>query len=316
MPALAPDRRNERIALGALSVVCVIWGATFLLMEAGTDALRACFGNAPLANGAQFLAVRFLLALLAMPILVRGCVAAADRTAWKHGFWLSLVFSAAFLLQIFGLAQDDIHPSQSAYLTSLYVVATPVLGSIVHRRLPSAGVILGVPLALVGAAFIAGPPSGGLSTGAWSTIACAVVFGGQILMTDYSSRRVHPAALTVTMLAFSALWMVLALILAPGGLARLAGADRFCPLRSPSFLGSELVCALLATVLVVSLFNRWQKELSPSRAALVYTTEPIFAAIISVAAGRDRITGWLLFGGAMILAANVVAEVVGKKVRS
>lgn len=315
MSVAAPDRKRERIAIAVLLGVCIIWGATFLLMEAGTDALRACYGNDSLANGAEFLAVRFILAAATMPILVRGCVKAATREAWKHGFWLSLIFSAAFLTQIFGLAQDDVHPSQSAYLTSLTVVATPVIGSVLYRKLPSRGVVLGIPLALVGAAFIAGPPSGGLSAGAWSTIACAVLFGGQILLTDHSSRKVDTSALTFTMLSFSAVWMTLALLAAPGGVARLMGPERFCPLRSASFIGIELVCALVATVLVVSLFTRWQKELSPSRVAILYTTEPIFAAVISIVAGRDRITGWLIFGGAMILAANLVAELTPRTLR-
>jgi drug/metabolite transporter (DMT)-like permease len=310
--AAQPERSRKRAAVGALLVVCVIWGSTFLLMEAGTDALRDCYGAEPLANGAHFLAVRFVLAAVAMPLLLPGCLR-VDRAAWRHGFWLSVVFSGAFLLQIYGLGQDDVRPSQSAYLTSLYVVATPLLAAVLHRRMPPLGVLLGVPLAVLGAAFIAGPPTGGLSAGAWATLACAVLFGAQILMTDYSSRRVAPAVLTFTMLALSALWMLLALVVAPGGAARLASRSMLCPLSSPVFVGTELVCALLATVLVVWLFNRWQKELHPSRAALIYTTEPVFAAVISIAAGRDRVTGWLLFGSAMILAANLVAELAGTR---
>jgi drug/metabolite transporter (DMT)-like permease len=310
---MAPDRNRAWLATCVLLGVCVIWGSTFLLMEAGTDALRACYGDTPLTNGAEFLAVRFIIAAAAMPILVRGCVAAANRQAWTHGFWLSLVFSAAFLTQIFGLAQEDVHPSQSAYLTSLTVVATPLIGAAVYRKLPPIGVVIAIPLALLGAAFIAGPPSGGLSVGAWSTVACAILFGGQILLTDYSSRKVNTSALTFTMLTFSAGWMTLALLAAPGGIARLGDAERWCPLRSPSFIGIELACALIATVLVVTLFTRWQKELNPSRVAILYTTEPIFAAAISIVAGRDRLTGWLVFGATMILAANLVAELVGSK---
>lgn len=301
----------QRKALGALLVVCVIWGSTFLLMEIGTDALHAAWGHDPLANGAAFLAVRFILAAVALPLLVPGCVKAVNREAWRHGLALSVVLSAAFLLQIFGLGQADVHPSQSAYLTSLYVVATPILGAIVHRRAPSRGVLIAVPLALTGAAFIAGPPRGGLSIGAWSTIACAMLFGVQILMTDHASRRVDSRALTFTMLVPSALWMTLAFLIAPGGMLRLRSASLWAPFRSPAFVLSELACALLATVVVMLLMNRWQRELAPTRAAIVYTTEPIFAAILSVLAGRDTLTGWLVFGSTMILAANVAAEVPG-----
>jgi len=301
----------QRKATGALLVVCLIWGSTFLLMEVGTDALHAAWGRDALANGAAFLAVRFILAAAAMPLVVRGFMQGVNREAWKHGIALSVVLSAAFLLQIFGLGQADVHPSQSAYLTSLYVVATPILGAILHRRFPSRAVLIAVPLSLTGAAFIAGPPRGGLSIGAWSTIACAVLFGLQILMTDHASRRVEPRALTFTMLVPSAVWMTLAFLIAPGGLQRLRSASLWAPLRSPAFVLSELFCAILATVVVMLLMNRWQRELAPTRAAIIYTTEPIFAAILSIVAGRDTLTGWLVFGSTMILAANLAAELPG-----
>lgn len=301
----------QRKAVGALLLVCVIWGSTFLLMEVGTDALHGAWGRDALANGAAFLAIRFLVAAVAMALLMRGRIRGLGREAWKQGLALSVVWSAAFLLQIFGLGQADVHPSQSAYLTSLYVVATPILGALVHRRAPSRGVLVAVPLALAGAAFIAGPPRGGLSIGAWSTIACAVLFGVQILMTDHASRRVEARALTFTMLVPSAIWMTLAFLIAPGGLQRLQSASCWAPLRSPAFILSELFCSIVATVVVMLLMNRWQRELAPTRAAIIYTSEPVFAAILSVLAGRDTLTGWLFFGATMILAANLAAEVPG-----
>ena len=301
--------RAQKTAIVALTLVCMVWGSTFLLMEIGTDALADSFGtDQPLARGAFFLAVRFACSAAAMPLLLPSSIRRLDRRVWKHGFWLSTVFGLAFLFQIFGLAQQDVHPSQSAYLTSLYVVTTPLIAAVMRKRLPSLGVMVGVPLALLGAAFIAGPPRTGLSVGAWSTVACAVLFGVQILMTDYSTRRTDPLGLTFVMLLFTTLWMVGALMIAPGGSAHLFSADVLRPFRHPAFLVTEGVCALAATVGAVSLFNRFQKELDPSQAAIVYTSEPVFAALISVLAGRDTLTGWLLFGSTMILLANLAAQ--------
>lgn len=316
MTAPNPARRRLGLAVTALLGVCIVWGSSFLLMEIGTDAVEQVAGrDHKLANGAFFLAVRFVLAVLVMPIVLPKSVRNLDRATWIHGFWLATIFSAAFLLQIFGLAQADIHPSQSAYLTSLYVVATPLLASIIYRKLPPRGVLIGVPLAMTGAAFIGGPPDAGLSIGAWSTIACAILFGGQILLTDHSTRRVDPLKLTFTMLVLSAGWMILALVCAPGGWELLRPSLLSRAFANVPFVVSELICSVLATVVAVSLYNRWQKELDPSRAALLYTTEPVFASLISIGAGRDRVTGWLVFGSLMILSANVVAELVGKSKR-
>jgi drug/metabolite transporter (DMT)-like permease len=248
-----------------------------------------------------------------MPLMVPASVKRLSKAAWKLGFWVSIPFSLGFLLQIFGLAQADVPPGQSAFLTSLYVVATPILAAIVWRRLPAPGVGLGVILAVIGAAYMKGPPEGGLSIGAWATIGCALVFGVHILLTDYVTKRTDPLAITLTMIIFSIGWTGLALLIAPGGVAMFAPDKLALAFTDVVFISTEVLCAVLATVIAVSVLNRWQKELLPSRAAIVYTAEPVFAAIISIFAGRDEVTWWLAFGAGMIVAANLSAELIKRK---
>ncbi|MCB9893251.1 MAG: DMT family transporter [Planctomycetes bacterium] len=307
-------KRTRRIATAALMSVCLFWGATFLWMEQGTDALQHIYGDDNhAAIGAFFLLWRFVIAALLMPLLVPRSVKRLDRAAWKWGFWLSIPFALGFLLQIFGLAQADVPPSQSAFLTSLYVVATPILAAIVWRRLPARGVALGVVLAVIGAAYMKGPPQGGLSLGAWSTIACAVVFGAHILLTDYATKRADPMAITLVMFLCSIGWNGLALLAAPSGPAMFEPGLIARAFTDLTFLGTEVACAVFATVIAVSVLNRWQKELAPARAAIVYTAEPVLAAIISIVAGRDTVSCWLAFGATMILLANLSAEFLRKR---
>jgi drug/metabolite transporter (DMT)-like permease len=308
--------RTRRIATAALLSVCVFWGATFLWMEQGTDALQRIHGDGNhAAVGAFFLFWRFVLAAALMPLLVPRSVKRLDRRALKWGFWLSVPFALGFLLQIFGLAQPDVPPGQSAFLTSLYVVTTPLLAALVYRRLPPRGVMLGVVLAVVGAAFMKGPPEGGLSIGAWATIGCAVVFGAHILLTDHATKLADPMAITLVMFLCSVGWNGLAVLLAPGGIAMFEPALLAQTFTDAAFVSTELLCAVFATVVAVSVLNRWQKELAPSRAAIVYTAEPVFAATISIIAGRDHISGWLIFGASMILLANLSAEFLRKRPR-
>lgn len=309
-----PSLRTRRIATLALTSVCVFWGATFLLMKLGTRAISDAMGpNWKVAGGAFFLFVRFALASALMPLLIPASVKRLSASAWKYGFGISLVFSAGFMLQIFGLSQEDLPPGQSAFLTSLYVVSTPILSALLLRKAPSAGVLLGLVFATLGAAFIAGPPEGGLSVGAWATIGCAVAFGGHIVMTDSYTRKTDPLALTFTMLVFSTLWMGLIMAATPQGLSRLQPDSLAALFGDGRFIVSVTLCAVLATVIALSVLNRWQKELSPSRAAIVYTSEPVFAALISILFGEEHFTGWLFFGAAMILLANLSAEFIGRK---
>lgn len=308
------DRRTRRIATAALVSVCVFWGATFLWMEQGTDALRGVYGGANTAAlGAFFLFWRFAVSALLMPLVIPRSIKRLDKRAWKWGVWLSLPFALGFLLQIFGLAQLDVPPAQSAFLTSLYVVATPLIGTVLSRRLPPRGVMLGVVLAVIGAAYMKGPPEGGLSIGAWATIGCAFVFGIHIILTDHATKRADPMAITFVMFLFSIAWTLIATLAAPGGAEMFIG-DKFAQIMTDRmFIQTVLLCAVFATVIAVSVLNRWQKELHPGRAAIVYTAEPVFAAAISIFAGRDTISGWLIFGAGMILLANLSAEFLRKR---
>jgi drug/metabolite transporter (DMT)-like permease len=304
------------IATLALTFVCLFWGATFLWMKEGTEALQILHGyDRPAAIGAFFLFWRFLLATVLMPVFVPRSIKRLDHAAWKWGFLLSLPFTAGFLLQIFGLTQQDLQPSQSAFLTSLYVVTTPILAALIYRRLPAQGVLVGVVLATIGAAYIQGPPEGGLTIGAWATLGCAVTFGGHILLTDYGTKRADPLAITFVMFLFATLFTGAATLVAPGGLGLLEPDALTATLTDFEFWRTLVLCSTLASVLAISVLNRWQKELAPSRAAVVYTSEPVFASLISVIAGRDTVTVWLLFGATMILLANLSAEFIGRRKR-
>lgn len=306
--------RNRRIATFSLLAVCVFWGATFTWMKQGTTALQALFpGASQGAIGAYFLLVRFLMAALLLPIFVPRSFRRLNALAWKWGFWLSLPFAAGFLLQIIGLSQTNVPPSQSAFLTSLFVVATPLIGSIVTRKLPPRGVLLGVPLATIGAAFIMGPPEGGLSLGAWLTIAAAVLFGGHILVTDAATKRADPMAVTLTMFLFTIAWMFGAMLISPGGPALVAPSALSAAFADGAFVLTVVLCAVFATAIAITVLNRWQKELHPSRAAIIYTAEPVCATVISIVMGLDHVTGWLFFGAGMILLANLSAEFVGRR---
>ena len=57
---------------------------------------------------------------------------------------------------------------------------------------------------------------------------------------------------------------------------------------------------------------RFQPKVEPTRAALIYTTEPVFAALFSWLLFAERLpaTGWL--GGGLIVLGMVLAETAGR----
>lgn len=55
-----------------------------------------------------------------------------------------------------------------------------------------------------------------------------------------------------------------------------------------------------------------QARLSATRAAVVMTLEPVFAAVFAVLLGGESLTGRMLVGGALVVAAMYVVELGGR----
>ena len=121
---LESTKRERQIAIVALLAVTLVWGATFIWMKQALDALpeeKLELGT----NGvvATLVFARFAIAALMMLIFFKNARDSLnDKQIWQDGIVLGVLMFLAYLSQMIGL--DDIDPSVSAFLTSLYVVFT------------------------------------------------------------------------------------------------------------------------------------------------------------------------------------------------
>ncbi len=56
-----------------------------------------------------------------------------------------------------------------------------------------------------------------------------------------------------------------------------------------------------------------QAHLPPTRAAIIMTMEPVFAALFAVLFGGESITVRMVFGGLLVLAAMLLAELAPRR---
>lgn len=305
--------RTRPLALAAILLVTVIWGWSFVWIKEALDAAaRVLPAGHERAGVALFLLGRFALGALGLVLVLPGS-RRLDGGAWRGGGVLGLLLLVGFVLQMLGLQQ--ITPAVSAFLTSLYVVFTALLTVALTRKPMRASLAAGALLATAGASFISGPPQLAFGWGEWITVACALVFALHILATDRWTRRHAPLPLTLgtflTVTAGSAL--LLALELARPGAPSPATLAELAATRA--FLVPLACCGLFATLIALSLMNHFQRELDPVRAAVLYTLEPVFAALISLAYGLGGTSRWLWIGGGALLAGNLVAELGGLRPR-
>jgi len=329
----SPPGRTHRVALLALLMVCVFWGSTFPLMQDAMEAIRSHLPkNAegellyPKAAPAIFLAIRFVLTAMLMPLLLFVVKEPSRQVGigkeWGYSAVLAAIFTGSFYLQVYGL--EKVSPSLSAFITSLYVVFTPFFVWMLQRRRPAREVAIAIPVALFGVALIAYNPHTGMEAmlddgflmiGIVLSLGCAVGFALHIAFTDVATRKVPPLRLSVMMMVIAAIISVAAL---PTVIPYSAFFSMFAGLMSDvKFLVPLLITTIFATVIAVYCWNRWQKDLGPSRAAVLYTMEPVFATVISMLMLRESlfVDGQLrvlfIVGAAIVIAANIGCELLG-----
>ena len=110
--------RRRHVATLLLVGITAIWGSTFFLIR-----------NLVLeVSPADFLAVRFTIAAMAMMAVFWRPMLALNKRELKIGVGLGILYAVAQILQTVGLAHTQ--ASRSGFITGTYVVLTPVLTAI------------------------------------------------------------------------------------------------------------------------------------------------------------------------------------------
>lgn len=295
---------TERRATLWLLAMTVVWGASFFSMQEAATGIGEAIG--PDRATPAFLFLRFLLASLLLAALVPASVRTLTWGAARGGLILSVPFVVGFILQVEGLRWTT--PAVSAFLTSLTVIVTPAIGALCFRERFRAVTVAGAAIAFAGVWVLADPSGGGIGTGEVLTILGAVAWAVLIHLIPLVTRRHAPEPVTLVQFAATAAafgtWSAAAGV--PWGRLAEAWTDTRVAIWVP-------FTALFCSVVAILILNRWQREVTPTRAAVIYTMEPVFAALFAWLAVSEPMTGRKLLGGAIIVAGNLVCEVVGAR---
>jgi len=282
-------RATTHLATLGLLAMTAVWGSTFFLI---TDVVA----RMPVAD---FLAVRFVLAALVMLALFGRQVLRLGRAQMLRGLLLGLIYGGGQLLQTWGLSM--IAPSVSGFVTGMYVVFTPILATVLLRHRMAGIVWLAVLLATGGLALLS---LNGLSvnSGVWLTLASALLYGLHIVGLGQWSRSDEAFGMSAVQMV--AIAVVCLLATAPHG-----------PVLPPdrSAWLAVLYMALIAGAGAMLMQTWAQAHMPATRAAIVMTTEPVFAAGFAVAFGSDLLTWRMLVGGGLVLAAMYMVELMPRR---
>jgi drug/metabolite transporter (DMT)-like permease len=324
MPTLLDDAESVqqrggapgvRAAELALLFATLVWGSSFAWAKQGGDALNRLTGTGPnspvgplMLMGWRFLGAGILWVIL-FPRSRRGWSSAS----LLRGLLLGSLMGVGLVLQVLGL--DRTSEAVSAFLTSLSIIWVPTIMTLALGRPPAMIFWAGVALAAAGVWLMTGAVPGGFGIGELLGLGCSVVFSVHIIALNGLLPRDDPFRMTAAQLLVAGLIPLLLVLFVPSGAAKFTHAVAF-PVWAPREVWLNLVLLVLFPTLVsFGLMTFFQPRVDPTRAALIYLTEPIFAAIYAwIFVGRNLGKTELL-GAALILAANAMVELVNVRSR-
>jgi drug/metabolite transporter (DMT)-like permease len=288
---------SRSFAVLLLLVTTMLWGLAFVAQKSA----MADMGPLTFA-GARYLLGALVLAPLALREWQRRSAGGAPPLSARQ-WWLILVLSVVFflgsILQQWGLAMTT--ATTGGFLTGLYVLFTPLFGWLLFRTRPHPVIVLCVPLALVGLFYLNGGYLDRLGLGDLLVVLCAVFWGLQVLLLGGIARD--------TGLPIAVSWMnfVFAGVIA-AALVPVFEAPSVTALTSGWV--QIAYSGILSTAVAFTFQAIAQQHVPPANAAIVLSSESLFAALGGAVILGERLPPVGYAGAGLILVAIVLVEAV------
>lgn len=296
--------KKSIIADFMLLMVALIWGTTFIAVQNAIDLLPPH----------SFNAVRFLTAsifILFLTIIVdKKSLFNITKEIWIAGSLLGLFLFFGYAFQTLGLLYTS--ASKAGFITGLNVVLVPIFSTIFLKLRPKITSIIGVVLAAIGLYIMTMIGNANYSFGDFLVFLCAIFFALQIVTTGKYAPKYS---------AFVLAWIQISVV----GILSLFSAFLFedvSYLTDPDvLLDSDVLIALLitsifATALAFLAQTTFQKHSTPTKVAIIFAMEPVFAAITSIIVQKEMLSLNVTIGGSLIFMGMILAEIPPDKITS
>ena len=275
-----------------LLLAAFIGGGGFIslkyLLDWGYDPFQVIFG-------------RFLMASVCMCLVYRNRLRKITKKEWKVGSILGALLAAMFLLMTVGLQYTT--PSVNAFLVNIPAVIVPFICWGVFHQKPTKNHFLAAGMTLIGVCCLSLTSDFRMDFGAALSLLAAVAFSLQMAFLGNLTEgcdSVHIAVVeNIATLAVMAV------------IVTFTGWD-MPAMTLPSF-GNFFFLGAFCTAAYFALQSVGQQITSPNKAAIIITSESIFAAVFSAALYGERMALRGYLGCIIIFAAMMLAETPAKK---
>ena len=267
-----------------LVLTTFFWGGSFLFTKIGVGTIPPQL----------FVLSRFILATLIMLLVCSRRLKYLDAGTLVRGMAVGVALGLTNLSFVFGIQGTSI--SRAGILNNLFVLFIPVITKVVWRDRIGRVNMAGIALAVAGIGLLATSGGNGFNRGDIISTFCAFMIACHII--SVSKVLKDDDVFLITLVQFATVTLI-------AGAATLLFPLPAFTVTTPALL-SVVYCAVFPTVFCFTLQNIYQRYVTPTRAGLIYTLDPVWSLIAGFFVLGERLNSREWIGCAIIFLAALL----------
>ena len=275
-----------------LMLVTLGWGVSYFMMDLCLEEMDPLTLNA----------YRFLGAFIVAWLIAAKRVIRVNRMTLKYAFYVSISLIIVYAGTTYGVKYTS--QSNAGFLCSTAVIFTPILAFLFRKIVPGKKIIFVVLLCTAGMALMTLDSHLHVAIGDIFCLICGATYSVLLLINEagLQHEEVDAFQLGVYQLGFTGVWMlILSLIFEDMTLPQTGGCWA-------SLIFLTVFCTGIAYIVqVIS-----QQYTSATHVGVIFTLEPVFAAIVAFLFAGERLLPRSYLGMVMMLVSILIMELGSK----
>jgi drug/metabolite transporter (DMT)-like permease len=298
-----PSQKSNGKFLGeeAMLFVTLLWGSTFVIVKLSIQDVSTML----------FIAIRFsIVCIFLIPIFLK-FRKEFTKEAIIAGSILGLFLFGGFATQTVGLKFTS--ATKSGFLTGSAVIMVPLLQIIIEKKKPNTGAIIGVILVFIGILFLSSNSNSifsilqefkdNFTIGDFLTLICAIFFAFYIIYIDVFTKRHNFWLLVIMQMSVTSILAFMAVFI-----SSFSGIEEIRIKFTDYLLFGLFYTSIFTTLITTVMQTKYQKLISPTKAGIIFSLEPVFAAIFAFFLLHEEITNLGYIGAGIIFAGLIISE--------
>ncbi len=283
------DSTSRTIAIIFLILTTILWGTTFIITKTMIQEVPVFL----------YLGLRFLIALIGFaPFFYR--LNEINKNIVLFGSVAGFLYFLAIVFQTYGLQTTS--AGKAGFITGLASVMVPFIVWIFYKKPLDKKIWIAVCLSILGLALLMLEGESGIIIGDILVLICAFFCALFIIMNDKYVRIVDVylysivQLIVITMLCFSFSFLI--------------NEDYDLASANIGFWLIMIYMGLIVTTLTFFFQNWSQKYIEPSKTAIIFTLEPVFAVLFASWIIGSEVLSWLGWLGCGLIFIAILITVI------